>query len=574
MVYNIGMKKQLLSLAIAAFVAVPLVVAEMAPLSMSPKFWTTLTPSAVVTPDGTLSLDGTKRPTFAFYSAESYGDVSLEARYSVAKANGVMAVGFIIGSTDPESFIRAHYDRRSVILSQCTAGEPHREIKRMRKDQAPDTWYTAKLVRKGKTLEVFFNGKKLYEAEVPDTPGRVGFYASQTVGTVKDIHIDGVRVPLAKPWKNLEEGRIHGVPREQARAEIIWTRAICPSKDRYIGWPTVCRRRDGELLAVFSGDRIAHVCPWGKVQMVRSSDNGETWSAPVTLKDGVADDRDAGILELADGTLVVNWFSSVVFAQRDEWKAHFKAIPNADLIRDVGYFTMRSTDGGKTWEAPVRMLGSTPHGGIQLKSGRLMTIGRYQKGGGNVVDGWDDPRLKLGKCALTVEVSDDGARSWQLLSKITPNEPYKFGQLHEPYLVELDDGTILAHFRHHGDGGNQLKRSTLQCESTDAGKTWTPLHPTGIRGYPTHLLKLKGGRLLAVYGCRIPGRIGEWAAVSDDNGKTWDVAREIRIAGGISSDLGYPSTVQLDDGSLLTVYYQAFKCGENPSLMATKWRLK
>ena len=72
-------------------------------------------------------------------------------------------------------------------------------------------------------------------------------------------------------------------PKEQARAEIKWVKEICVEKDRYIGWPTVCRLANGDLLAVFSGDRDSHICPWGKVQMVRSTDDGETWGAPVTI---------------------------------------------------------------------------------------------------------------------------------------------------------------------------------------------------------------------------------------------------------------------------------------------------
>jgi hypothetical protein len=43
---------------------------------------------------------------------------------------------------------------------------------------------------------------------------------------------------------------------------------------------------------------------------------------------------------------------------------------------------------------------------------------------------------------------------------------------------------------------------------------------------------------------------------------------------GINSDLGYPASVQLDDGSILTVYYQVDKEGEKTSLMSTHWRLK
>ena len=45
---------------------------------------------------------------------------------------------------------------------------------------------------------------------------------------------------------------ICGAPRVQARAEIVWTKALCKEPGRYIGWPTVCRAQNGDLLAVFS----------------------------------------------------------------------------------------------------------------------------------------------------------------------------------------------------------------------------------------------------------------------------------------------------------------------------------
>ena len=64
---------------------------------------------------------------------------------------------------------------------------------------------------------------------------------------------------------------ICGAPRTQARAEIIWTKPLCKEPGRYIGWPTVCRAKDGDLIAVFSGDRDEHVCPWGKSQLIRSA---------------------------------------------------------------------------------------------------------------------------------------------------------------------------------------------------------------------------------------------------------------------------------------------------------------
>lgn len=60
-----------------------------------------------------------------------------------------------------------------------------------------------------------------------------------------------------------------GVPKMPQAADCLWTRVICKQPGRYIGWPTIASRQTGELLVVFSGDRDAHVCPWGKTQLVR-----------------------------------------------------------------------------------------------------------------------------------------------------------------------------------------------------------------------------------------------------------------------------------------------------------------
>lgn len=212
-------------------------------------------------------------------------------------------------------------------------------------------------------------------------------------------------------------------------AEILWTRPICVETNRYIGWPTVCVRKSGELMVAFSGDRDDHVCPFGKVQIVRSTDGGETWSLPQTIRNSSMDDRDAGLIELADGTLLV-------------------------------------------------------------------------------------------------------------------------------------------HLRCHGGD-----RRTVQCESHDGGRTWGPVHETGILGYPSHLLRLKNGLLLATYASRDAGRYGEYACVSFDDGKNWDVKNEICLTRHFNADLGYPSTAELTNGTLVSVYYQARQPDEKPCLMATKWNL-
>ena len=42
---------------------------------------------------------------------------------------------------------------------------------------------------------------------------------------------------------------------------------------------------------------------------------------------------------------------------------------------------------------------------------------------------------------------------------------------------------------------------------------------------------------------------------------------------GPDGDLGYPATCELDDGTLMTVYYQKQHPGENCSILYTRWKL-
>ena len=91
-------------------------------------------------------------------------------------------------------------------------------------------------------------------------------------------------------------------------------------------------------------------------------------------------------------------------------------------------------------------------------------------------------------------------------------------------------------------------------------------------GYPPHLTVLDNGWLLAVYGVRRE-IYSERACISRDGGKTWDVEHEIILSRAPDSDLGYPASVQLDDGSILTIFYQVDKPGEKTSLMSTHWEL-
>lgn len=346
-----------------------------------------------------------------------------------------------------------------------------------------------------------------------------------------------------------------------AASDAVTIGTVCDEK--YCGWPTVAKRANGEILVVFSGNREGHVCPYGKVQICRSSDNGKTWSAPVNIQESpFVDSRDAGIVELKDGTLLLNWFTSIAYRKNKQFQAFFEKQKKSDILADLGYWTARSTDGGKTWEKKVRCNGSCPHNAIQLKSGRLMMLGRIYPSQDFHPDDVTNHTHKI-----IAEVSDDDGRSWRKLATLPTAEDIKSNELHEPYVVELKNGTLLGLIRYHGKVGGGS--GTCQTESHDGGKTWTPIRRVPINGFPAHAIILKDGRILVSYAKRDGGVEGEYAIFSSDNGKTWVDDR--MIAPWVGWDIGYPSSVQLDDGRVMTVFYQANYPNHKPTIKYAIW---
>ena len=139
---------------------------------------------------------------------------------------------------------------------------------------------------------------------------------------------------------------------------------------------------------------------------------------------------------------------------------------------------------------------------------------------------------------------------------------------HELHAVEAADGTHIAHIRNHNAAD---KGWTLQTESVDGGRTWSVPHAVCF-GLPSHLLRLRDNRLVMSYGHRRPP-FGNQARISSDNGKTW--GEPIILSGdGKGGDLGYPSTVELADGTLLTVWYETMKEPKLAVLRQAKWKLR
>ena len=229
------------------------------------------------------------------------------------------------------------------------------------------------------------------------------------------------------------------------------------------------------------------------------------------------------------------------------------------IEQNLGSFIRVSPDGeywGPTLRAPV----NAPHGFIVLKDGSWLYLGKQ----------W--PTMQKGlQTAISEEVpisaarSTDEGKTWTMLGDV-PNTIDVANDTCESHVVELDNGELLGSVRIH----NPLR--TLFTRSTDGGRTWSTPEDPGFPGAPAHLLKHSSGAIVCVVGYRFEP-FGERARVSYDGGHTWsdDIILRDDAPNG---DLGYPASVQLPDGAILTVYYQAESNGEKTCLMGTLWRIR
>jgi hypothetical protein len=303
-----------------------------------------------------------------------------------------------------------------------------------------------------------------------------------------------------------------------------------------------------------------------------SSDLGKTWGWPQVLLDSAIDDRDAGVLETAKGSILVTSFTSLAYAPTLEkaqakkpgdpgawaeerltaWQLAHNRLNSSQRRAELGQWMIRSTDGGVTWSARYPSIVNSPHGPIQLAGGRLLYPG---------VELWAEPR-RVGVC----ESADDG-QTWRWLAEIPVRPGDDSMQYHELHGVETGDGRILVQIRNHNKAN---AGETLQTESADGGKTWSVPKPIGVWGLPSFLTRLRTGPLLMTYGYR-RAPFGNQVRVSHDWGRTWSEPLAIS-SDGAGGDLGYPSTVELDDGSLLTVWYEALKASPHAVLRQARWR--
>jgi sialidase-1 len=328
----------------------------------------------------------------------------------------------------------------------------------------------------------------------------------------------------------------------------------------YCAFPSVVRRPDGELLVAFrrapnrrllGEPNNSHTDPNSYLVMVRSRDNGKTWSKSPSLiyANPFGGSQDPCLLQLRDGTLLC---SSYGWAEvRRGAIEKMKGVARTGDFAFLGGCILRSRDGGNSWSDPIL---PPPTPGESTLGPFGQSVPAYNRGAmcqgrdGNIY--WAVASQTTNSAPRTethLMISPDKGISWKHVCRIAGDDKITFN---ETSLYETPKGELVAFMR-----SENFNDHTCIARSHDHGKTFEPWQDTGFQGHPHYALPLPDQRVLLVYGYRHPP-FGVRARVLDAECKNVASSSEIVLrADGGNGDLGYPWATLLSKKQALVVYY-------------------
>ena len=297
-------------------------------------------------------------------------------------------------------------------------------------------------------------------------------------------------------------------------------------------WPNLTRLPNGELAAAIYNHPSHGFGINSDVELWVSTDEGRSWNFRSRISDH-PEQPGAVRMNHAVGLNAAGELVALVSGYQEG-----RRLPYLPLQRCL------SKDNGVTWERALLDIDGVPFGDIvPLAEGRLLcsTYAPVSK----------KPR----RYQCVAYFSKDGGKSW--------GDGTRVADTNETHIIRCRNNTLLAAGRTPCsdplDGALPHGGGQLLFKSADNGRTWSPGKPLSPQGQENaHLLELKDGRLLCSFTSRIPGLFGVVLRMSANAGDSWSypvVLIAMPARDWHKTDCGYPSSVQLDDGSIVTAYY-------------------
>ena len=325
-----------------------------------------------------------------------------------------------------------------------------------------------------------------------------------------------------------DAGAAEAEPEPETLKRVVAVKNVC-------AWPNLTLMRDGTVIAIIH-NQPSHGQQEGDVDCWASRD-GLAWEKRSTVTrhepNTIRMNHAAGLAGNGDLVVLCSGWTDVKQPQRPKQAAFRDAVLRA--------WVLRSGDGGRTWEKredfPAAEPGWTEHipfGDVWVGDDGALHTSCYQ---GKLSDPTQSSKM-VGWRSWHFRSDDDGW-TWRPVSVIGPRH-------NETDIFPLGGKHWLAAAR--------IDRMHL-IRSDDNGATWQEPQPVTERNEINgHLTRLKDGRLLLTYGVRVSGRRGVCAKLSSDDGRTW--GEPLRLAHTVANgDCGYPSSVQLASGKIVTAWY-------------------
>lgn len=326
--------------------------------------------------------------------------------------------------------------------------------------------------------------------------------------------------------------------------------------NNYNTFPSAVLTKDGNIVVGFRQARdmrhrfggTEHYDPASRASALISRDEGKTFSLSLIYDDFVEGVQDPSLNLLRDGSLFGTFFCWTVqnksttagleHPSPEEWSPYDARY----IARLAQLYTIRSTDGGLTWDKPLP---------VSKERLALRGVCAELSDGAILLPAY---RMQERNCwKVCIHRSEDRGKTWRPVATLD-HPPHG---VNETSLFVTASGKVVAFLRSsYFERGNPATAPLLTAESHDNGATWSkPLERKLHSPSPFHPLQLQSGRVLVSYGYRF-APFGIRAVLLDGECEQWDTLEEVVLReDGQDEDLGYTSAVQLSNGEIWIFYY-------------------